>query len=60
LNLAERSANLLEASQLVPMRELPTREVNLLRQKSPDMAALRKLIEQMTVQLAPYQHISKP
>ncbi len=60
LNLAERSANLLEAGQLVPMRELPTREVNLLRQKSPDMAALRKLIEQMTVQLAPYQHISKP
>ena len=45
LDLAERSANLLEAGQLIAMHDLPTREVDLLRRGQPDMPALRALVQ---------------
>ena len=40
LDLAEVSANLLEAAQLAPMHNLPTRQVELLRKGQPDIPAL--------------------
>jgi len=55
LELAEVSANLLESAQLVPMRELPTRAVNLLHGGQPDIPALRVLLEKFTSSLQPYQ-----
>jgi hypothetical protein len=38
LDLAETSANLLEAAQLVPIHDLPSRQVELLRNGQPDRA----------------------
>ncbi len=55
LQLAETAANLLEANQLVPMRELPTRKVALLRQAAPDGPGLRVLLTDLVKQLEPYQ-----
>jgi len=55
LDLAERSANLLEAAQLVAMHDLPTRQVDLLRKGQPDMPTLRALIQKFTALLEPYQ-----
>jgi len=55
LDLAERSANLLEAAQLVAMHDPPTRQVELLRKGQPDMPTLRALIEKFTAILEPYQ-----
>jgi hypothetical protein len=55
LDLAEVSANLLEAAQLAPMHILPSRQVILLRNGQPDMAALRALLEKFTSILEPYQ-----
>jgi hypothetical protein len=55
LDLAERSANLLEAAQLVAMHDPPTRQVDLLRKGPPDMAALRAFIQKSTDVLEPYQ-----
>jgi len=55
LDLAEVSANLLEAAQLVPMHDLPSREVELLRDRDVDVPALRKLLEKFTSLLEPYQ-----
>jgi hypothetical protein len=55
LDLAERSANLLEAAQLVAMHDPPTRQVDLLRKGQPDMAMLRALIQKFTEILEPYQ-----
>jgi hypothetical protein len=55
LDLAERSANLLEAAQLVAMHDLPTRQVDLLRKGQPDMPTLRVLIQKFTALLEPYQ-----
>jgi hypothetical protein len=55
LNLAETAANILEANQLVPMRDLPTRRVALLREKAPDAAALRALLAELLKTLEPYQ-----
>ena len=55
LDLAEVSANLLESAQLVPMRTLPTREVELLRAGQPDIPSLRLLLEKLTSSLEPYQ-----
>ena len=53
LVLAESEANTLEAGQLVGMRELPTRKVDLLRAGPQNIAALRQLIAQFSRQLAP-------
>jgi phage tail protein X len=55
LDLAERSANLLEAAQLIAMHDLPTRQVDLLRKGQPDMPALRALVQKFTAILKPYQ-----
>ncbi len=55
LDLAEISANLLEAGQLIAMDEPPTRTVDLLRQGAPNMPALRAAIEKYTAILEPYQ-----
>jgi hypothetical protein len=48
LDLAERSANLLEAAQLIAMHDLPTRQVDLMRKGQPDMPALRALVRKFT------------
>jgi len=55
LNLAEVSANLLEAGQLIAMYDPPTRTVELLRKGAPNMAALRAAIEKYTAILEPFQ-----
>jgi len=54
LRIAEIEANLLEGAQLVPMRTLPTRTVDLLRASPPDMTALRSAIQQNVALLEPY------
>ena len=55
LDFAEVSANLLEAAQLAPMHNLPTRQVELLRSGQPDIPALRSMLEKFTSLLEPYQ-----
>jgi hypothetical protein len=55
LDLAEISANLLEAGQLIAMNDPPARTVELLRKGAPDMAALRAAIEKYTAILEPFQ-----
>jgi hypothetical protein len=55
LDLAEVSANLLEAAQLAPMHDPPSRQVLLLRKGNPDMPALRAKLEKFTLMLEPYQ-----
>jgi hypothetical protein len=55
LDLAEVSANLLEAAQLAPMHNPPTRQVELLRIGQPDIPALRSTLERFTALLEPYQ-----
>jgi hypothetical protein len=51
---AESEANFLEANQLVGLRDLPTRRLDLLRAGPPDIAALHKLIEEFTAELTPF------
>jgi hypothetical protein len=51
--LAESEANTLEAGQLVGMRDLPTRKVDMLRVGPQNALALRQLIRQFSDQLAP-------
>ena len=55
LDLAEISANLLEAGQLIAMDAPPTRTVDLLRQGTPNTTALRAALEKYTAILVPYQ-----
>jgi hypothetical protein len=55
LDLAEISANLLEAAQLAPMHKLPSRQVILLREGQPNMPVLRSILVEFTSLLAPYQ-----
>jgi hypothetical protein len=55
LDLAEISANLLEAGQLAPMHNLPSRQVILLRKGQPDMPGLRSMLVNFTSLLEPYQ-----
>ncbi len=55
LDQAEISANLLEGSQLVALHELPTREVEQLRQGAPDLPRLRADLEKYTTWLEPYR-----
>lgn len=55
LDLAEISANLLEAGQLIAMNDPPTRTVELLRKGAPNMTALRAAIEKYTAILEPNQ-----
>jgi hypothetical protein len=55
LDLAEVSANFIEASQLAPMHNLPSRQVVLLRKGQPDMPALRSMLQEFTSLLEPYK-----
>jgi hypothetical protein len=50
--IAETEANTLEAAQLVGLRDLPTRKVELLRAAPHNITALRLLIQQFSDQLA--------
>ncbi len=56
LDAAETAANLLEAAQLIAMREPPTRTVDLLRRGQPDLPALRAALQKYIAILEPYQH----
>jgi Glycosyl hydrolases family 2, TIM barrel domain len=60
LNLAETAANLLEANQLIAMRDLPTRRVVLLRESEPDPAALRAFLSDLVAKLEPYELPARP
>jgi hypothetical protein len=55
LKQAEIEANLLEAAQLVPMREPPTRTVDLLRAAPPNVPALQAIVRRYVSILEPYQ-----
>ncbi|HUZ07684.1 MAG TPA: hypothetical protein VMV89_09375 [Candidatus Paceibacterota bacterium] len=55
LDIAEIAANLLESAQLVPLHELPTRQVELLRRGPEDRAALKTLLEKDVATLQPYE-----
>lgn len=55
LDLAEISANLLEAGELIAMYDPPTRKVDLLRKGAPDLGALRAVVEKYTAILEPFQ-----
>jgi hypothetical protein len=55
LDLAEVSVDLLEASQLIAMHDLPSRKVMLMRAGAPDLATLRSMLEKYTALLEPYQ-----
>jgi len=52
---AEEAANLLEAGELIPMREPATRQVDLMRNKPPNLPALRVLLKKYTAILEPYE-----
>jgi len=54
LDIAETAANLLESAQLVPLRELPTRQVEFLRRGQEDRAALKTLLETYISSFQPY------
>jgi hypothetical protein len=55
LDIAEVAANLLESAQLVPLHELPTRQVEMLRRAQEDRPALKTLLEKDVVALQPYE-----
>ncbi len=55
LRLAEIAANILEANELAPMRDLPTRRVALMREEKPDPAALRQMLTDLLDKLEPYE-----
>jgi hypothetical protein len=54
LDIAEAAANLLESAQLVPLHDLPTRRVEVLRRGPEDRPALRTLLEKDIAALEPY------
>ena len=55
LDLAETAANLLEANQIVAMRDLPTRHVAQFREETPDMVALCEFLADLLHKLEPYR-----
>jgi hypothetical protein len=55
LDIAETSANLLEAGELTAMIIPPTQQVELLKQGKEDMKALKDLIIKFKKQLEPYK-----
>ena len=55
LDAAETIANLLEGAQFTGMHDLPTRQVDLLRSRQPDLPALRALLEKYAGALEPFQ-----
>jgi hypothetical protein len=56
LKQAEIAANILEANELVAMRELPSRRVMALREEH-DPKALRELLTEFVKELEPYQKV---
>jgi hypothetical protein len=54
LKQAEIEANILETAQLVPMRDPPTRALELLRNAPPDIPALQALVRRWISILEPY------
>ncbi len=54
LDIAETAANLLESAQLVPLHELPTRQVESLRRGPEGGPALKTLLEKYVAALQPY------
>ena len=55
LDLAEVSASLLEAAQLAPFHDLPSRQAALLRIGPPDIPALRSMLQRFTSLLESYE-----
>ena len=55
LDIAEVAANLLESAQLVPLHELPTRQVEILRLGAEDRPNLKALLEKDIATLQPYE-----
>lgn len=55
LDLAETAANLLEAGELIAMRDPPTRQVDLMRKGQPHLPALRALLQKYIEILEPYK-----
>jgi hypothetical protein len=55
LKLAETAANLLEAGELVAMRDPPTRRVGLLRQGEQDIPGLSQLLTEYLMLLEPHR-----
>ncbi len=55
LDIAETAANLLESAQLVPLHDLPTRQVEVLRRGKENRAALKTLLEKDITALHPYE-----
>jgi hypothetical protein len=53
LDIAEIAANLLESAQLAPMREPPTRQIELMRRDQPHLPALRDTLEKYIALLEP-------
>jgi hypothetical protein len=60
LKQAEIEANILETAQLVPMREPPSRAIELLRAGAPNIPALQELVRRYIAVLAPYQKEDPP
>ena len=54
LDIAEVVANLLESAQLVPLHELPTRQVEMMRRGQEDRPALEALLEKDIAALQPH------
>jgi hypothetical protein len=55
LDIAEVAANLLESAQLVPLHELPTRQVEMMRRGQEDHPGLKALLEKDIAALQPYE-----
>ncbi len=60
LDIAETSANLLEAAELAPMRVPPTWEVERLREGEENLNALKALLVTFAGQLEPYRKPRPP
>jgi hypothetical protein len=54
LEIAELAANMLEANQLIAMRNPPARTIAILRAGPPDLAALKDVMRQYLAVLEPY------
>ena len=54
LDIAETAAHLLESAQLVPLHDLPTREVAMLRRGRENRQTLKTLLEKEIAFLQPY------
>jgi hypothetical protein len=54
LDVAEAAANLLESAQLMPLRELPTRQVEIQRCGKEDRQTLETLLRKYIVALQPF------